>query len=74
MSRCRICSANDREQLIEDMARSMWDTQKRSDPADEWQPWEQAGLYWQTIMRQFAEATLGAITQGHGGAGSDIHA
>ena len=44
------------------MARAMRDTQKRSDPADEWQPWEKAGLYWQTIMRQFAEATLDALT------------
>jgi hypothetical protein len=66
MSRCRICSANDREQLIEDMAREMWNTQKATDPADEWRPSEKAGLYWQTIMRQFAEATLGAITREHG--------
>ena len=67
MSRCRICSANDREQLIEDMAREMWDTHKSADKADEWRPWEKAGLYWQTIMRQFAEATLKALTHEHGG-------
>ena len=56
MSRCRICSANDRERLIEDMAREMWNTQKSTDPADEWQPWEKAGLYWQTITREHGEA------------------
>jgi len=66
MSRCRICSANDRERLIEDMAREMWNTQKSTDPADEWQPWEKAGLYWQTVMRRFAEANLRAITREYG--------
>lgn len=61
MSRCRICSANDRQQLIEDMAREMWLTQESSDKGDEWRPWENAGPYWQTIMRQFAAATLRVI-------------
>lgn len=61
MSRCRICGANDREALIEDMARAMWDTQKKTSKHDEWQPWDQAGLYWQTIMRQFAAATLDVL-------------
>ena len=58
-----MCSANDREQLIEDMAREMWETQKASDPAGEWQPWEKAGPYWQTMMLQFADASLRATPQ-----------
>ena len=65
MSRCRICSANDREQLIEDMAREMWATQISSDPAAEWREWDKAHSYWHTIMLQFAEASLRAIQHEH---------
>ena len=66
MTRCRICSANDREQLIDDMAREMWDTQRSASPDDEWRPWERAGPYWQGIMRRFAEATLRALQASNG--------
>lgn len=65
MSRCRICSANDREQLVEDTAREMWATQISSDPAAEWREWGQAHSYWRTIMLQFAEASLRAIQHQH---------
>jgi hypothetical protein len=53
--RCRICGANDREALIEQLMDEMWASQ--GDIAD-WGTLEQAGPYWQPIMRQFAEATL----------------
>lgn len=58
---CRICSANDRDALIEDMARAMWDTQASTNTDDEWRPWERAGPYWQRIMRQFADASERAL-------------
>lgn len=58
MSRCRICSSNDREQLVDDMAKAIWLTQESANPDNEWRPWENAGPYWQNIMRQFAEASL----------------
>jgi hypothetical protein len=48
--------------MVEDMARAMWDTQRSSDPAGEYRLWERAGAYWQIVMRQFAEATLRAIS------------
>ncbi len=57
MIRCRICTSNDREQLIEDMARAMWATQKSSNPDDEWREWDESP-YWQAVMRGFAEASL----------------
>lgn len=66
MSRCRICSANDQTTLVEDVARAMWDTQRSSNPDDEWRPWEQAGPYWQQAMRQFAEATIATLRREHG--------
>jgi len=65
MSRCRICSANDEDALIEDVARAMWDTQKSSNPDDEWRPWERAGPYWQNIMLQFAAATMKTLRAEH---------
>ena len=65
MSLCRICSANDKAALVEDIAQAMWGTQRSSDPADEWQPWEQAGAYWQRVMRQFAEATVKTLRAEH---------
>jgi hypothetical protein len=61
MTRCRICTANDREALVEDMAKAMWDTQSSTNPDDEWRPWDRAGPYWQRVMRQYAAACLEAI-------------
>ncbi|WP_121119096.1 hypothetical protein [Croceibacterium ferulae] len=65
MSLCRICSANDEEALVEDVARSMWDTQRSSDPDDAWRPWDQAGPYWQRVMLQFAKATVKMLRTEH---------
>lgn len=44
MSRCRICSANHQASLVEDVARATRNIQVSSNPADEWRPWDQAGL------------------------------
>lgn len=62
MTRCRICAANNRETMIEDVARAMWDTQRASTADDEWRSWDEAGPYWQTTMRRFAEATVGVLS------------
>lgn len=61
MSRCRICSANDETALVEQMAEAMWLTQETRDPDNEWQPWDQAGPYWQRVMREFAAASLNVL-------------
>jgi hypothetical protein len=61
MSRCRICSANDRQALILDMAIAMWDTQKTTDTHTDWEPWEEASPFWQKRMLEFAEGSLRAI-------------
>lgn len=61
MSRCRICTANDREALIEDMAKAMWDTQITTDTHSDWDPWPEASPFWQQRMREFAAASLRAI-------------
>ncbi|MGF7156461.1 hypothetical protein [Novosphingobium gossypii] len=64
---CRICTANDEEALIEQMAEAMWMTQSSTDPDDEWQPRERAGPYWHRIMRQFAAASLGVLRRDFAG-------
>lgn len=40
---CRICTANDEEALVEQMAEAMWQTQSSTNPDDEWRPWGRPG-------------------------------
>ena len=63
MTRCRLCTTNDREALAERLAEEMWES-RRDREADP--PWKNAGVYWQTAMRQFANATLKMLGDGHG--------
>jgi hypothetical protein len=53
--RCRLCTANDRGALAEELAHRMWDSRRdrEIDP-----PWENAGEYWPLVMRQFAAQAL----------------
>jgi len=55
---CRICTANDEEALIAQMAEAMWLTQETRDPDNEWRPWDHAGPYWQRVMLDYARASL----------------
>jgi hypothetical protein len=54
VSRCRLCTTNDREALIEDLAREMWES--RRDPELDWS-WEECRR-WQDIYREHARLTL----------------
>ena len=65
MTRCRLCSSNDVEALVEEVAEAMWLTQESTSPDDEWRPWDRAGPYWQRIMREFANATVKALAVDH---------
>lgn len=65
MNRCRICSANDPETLVEDVAKAMWKTQTNDDTHTDWEPWEEASPFWQQRMRQFATATIRVILAEH---------
>lgn len=67
MSRCRICSANDEAALVEQMAEAMWLTQETRDPDNEWRPWDQAGPYWQRVMREFAVGSLKVLRRDFAG-------
>jgi hypothetical protein len=54
--RCRICTSNDREALVEGLAADLWETQRHGTLDD--RPCDRAGDYWQRIFRSFAEAAI----------------
>jgi hypothetical protein len=60
--RCRLCTANDREALVEQLAITLY--QSRIDPMVD-PTWDHSGM-WQTIMRDFAETSLHILEHGHG--------
>lgn len=55
---CRICTSNDHEALIAQLAEEIWNTRASTDPADEWRPWDRAGDYWQMVFRDHAIGVL----------------
>ncbi|MFS0738198.1 hypothetical protein ABC347_14235 [Sphingomonas sp. 1P06PA] len=56
--RCRLCTANDHNALIEHIAIELWES-RRHGTLDDW-PWDQAG-YWQDIMRELARSAVRAL-------------
>ncbi len=58
--RCRICTANDREALIEDLARALWDS-RRSGTLDD-VPLDQAAEHWQHVFHEFASSAIDLLT------------
>jgi len=55
MGRCRICTTNDREALVEELAERMWES--RRDHEHE-KPWNETTSYWQEAFRQFAATSI----------------
>lgn len=58
-NRCRLCTTNDREGLIEGLAESLWATRRRDSLDD--REWERAGPYWQGIFRELAASAVVAL-------------
>lgn len=62
MARCRICTTNDREALIEELATRMWESRRdREIDPDEF---EDAPPYWQMTFREFASETIKMLSHG----------
>ncbi|HEX8556215.1 MAG TPA: hypothetical protein VF695_16040 [Sphingomonas sp.] len=57
--RCRLCTANDQEALIEHVAERLWEKVRRGSLDD--RPWETAGGYWQRTYRDLAERAIDAL-------------
>lgn len=60
--RCRLCTANDREGVIEQLAADLWNSRRHGTLDD--RAWPEAGSYWQRIFREFAETAVQSM-QGH---------
>lgn len=57
--RCRLCTANDQDAVIEHVAEQLWES-CRSGSLDD-RPWPEAGGYWQTIMRRQAATAVASL-------------
>ena len=59
MSRCRVCSSNDRESLVDEIAREVWESGGHG------VAWEDTFPQWHTVYRQHAEAMLRVLERDH---------
>ena len=57
--RCRLCSANDREAVVEQLAADLWES-RRLGTLDDW-PWDQTSEYWKRTFRAFAETAVDSL-------------
>ncbi|WP_070152637.1 hypothetical protein [Sphingobium phenoxybenzoativorans] len=71
MTRCRLCSTNDIDGLVEEVAQALW----ASFPRDVAGTWEDAKGYWQHVMRGHARLTINLLRDSHTShdAGADSH-
>lgn len=65
--RCRVCTTNDREALIEQVAADLWES-RRHGTLDDF-PWEKAGGYWQRIYRELGETAVDSLAGAWSGRG-----
>jgi hypothetical protein len=56
--RCRLCTTNDRDGLVEELAEALWEScrQIELDPA-----WKNAPPYWQHAMRVHATTSIATL-------------
>jgi len=57
--RCRLCTSNDEEAVIEHVAAYMWDS--RMERVEDRTPWADAGATWKTAFREMAIAATQAL-------------
>ena len=57
--RCRLCTANDMDALVEEIAATMWES--RRDGVMESRVWADAGEYWQKPFREMARGVAESL-------------
>jgi hypothetical protein len=58
--RCRLCTSNDDDALIDHVAAYMWES--RMERMEDRTPWADAGATWQSAFREMAVAARRALT------------
>lgn len=56
---CQLCTANDREGVIETLAAELWESRRHGTLDD--RAWAEAGDHWQRVFRQFAETAVDVL-------------
>ncbi|WP_267383083.1 hypothetical protein [Sphingomonas sp. GC_Shp_6] len=62
-SRCHLCTANDRDAVIDRVAGAMWESRRHGTLDD--RPWPEAFPYWRQTYIELATAAVDALDQGH---------
>ncbi len=55
--RCRLCTANDRDAVVKELAVKLWDGHRGRIGKDD-APWDEAGGYWWNAFEQVASDAL----------------
>lgn len=56
--RCRLCTANDRQTLIDSVAEDLWESRRHGFDG---RPFADCGPYWQRIFREYAETAIDSL-------------
>lgn len=59
VGRCRVCTANDTDAVIERLAEDLWES-RRNGHLDDF-PWAECGPYWQGAFRELATAAVESL-------------
>ncbi|MBM3928915.1 MAG: hypothetical protein FJ335_10715 [Sphingomonadales bacterium] len=54
--RCRLCTANDLDGLVEEIAEQIWESHRDAVLQDP--PWAEASVSWQTTIRGYAQSMV----------------
>ena len=60
MTRCRLCTTNDLDGLIEEVAREMWEGYKAENGK-----WDDNAGYWQIVFRNYARSMMTVLHREH---------
>ena len=62
MSRCRLCTSNDRDALADELAGELWEAARDPDVDP---TWAEAPPYWHHVFQMYARTTVRTLTRAH---------
>jgi len=63
MPRCRLCTSNDRDALVDGLAGDLWESRRHGTLDD--RPWTDCPPYWRTIYLQLATTAVKSLDHQH---------